>query len=252
MCTLIVMYQPHQEWPLLMGANRDELLTRPWKQPGRHWTDYPHVVAGLDVLGGGSWFGLNDNGVVAGIMNRRNTLGPVSGKRSRGELILKALTHDNARSAADALARVDTTSYRAFNLVVADCKGAFWLRHTEAVDHAHIEVREIPPGLNMITAYDLNDTASPRIRRYLPLLLASSMPNPERDDWAAWEALLSSRESDPGIGPQGAMTVVTDYGFGTVSSLLLALPDRDRSNKKPVWKFAAGRPDLVRFQNVML
>ena len=252
MCTLIVFHQPGHPWPLLMGANRDELLTRPWKQPGRHWHDHPHVVAGLDELGGGSWFGLNDNGVVASIMNRRNTLGPAPGKRSRGELVLQALMHDAARTSVDALALIDPGSYRAFNLVIADCKNAFWLRHTGAGEHAHIEVRDLPPGLNMITAYDVNDTSSPRIRRYLPLLLAAPVPDPERGDWSAWKSMLASTASDPGIGPLGAMNVVTNYGFGTVSSLLLALPASDRSIIKPVWKFADGRPDLVAFHDVML
>ena len=64
--------------------------------------------------------------------------------------------------------------------------------------------------------------------------------------------MLASTASDPGIGPLGAMNVVTNYGFGTVSSLLLALPASDRSIIKPVWKFADGRPDLVAFHDVML
>ena len=32
--------------------------------PGRHWKDKPHIFAGKDLLAGGSWLGVNDDGVV--------------------------------------------------------------------------------------------------------------------------------------------------------------------------------------------
>ena len=75
--------------------------------PARHWPDRPHVRGGLDVAGGGTWLGLNDDGVVAAVLNRRGTLGPEPGKRSRGELVLEALDHAEATRAADALRALD-------------------------------------------------------------------------------------------------------------------------------------------------
>ena len=39
------------------------------------------------------------------------------------------------------------------------------------------------------------------------------------------------------------MNVVTDFGFGTLSSTLIALPAMTRKSRKPYWHFAAGRPD---------
>ena len=250
MCTLIVLYRPGHAWPILTAANRDEMLDRPWQPPGRHWPDRSNVVAGLDELGGGSWFGLNDDGVVAGVMNRRNTLGQGSGKRSRGELVLEALDHAEAKTATEALTHISPTAYRAFNLVVADSEQAFWLRHTDAPDDNRVEAMELAPGLSMITAYDCNDIASPRVHRFLPLLRAAPAPDPERGDWSAWEAILASRESES--GPEAAMNVVTDTGFGTVSSLMLALPARGRFEVKPKFRFAAGRPDVVSYAEVSL
>ena len=250
MCTLIVLYRPGHLWPILIAANRDEMLSRSWRPPGRHWPDRPHVVAGLDELGRGSWFGVNDNNVVAGIMNRRNTLGPITGKRSRGELVLKALDFSNAKAAAEELSVTDTALYRAFNLVIADCEGAYWLRHAAENDENRVEVMKLTPGLSMITAYDRNDLTSPRIRRYLPLFLAAPVPVPEQDDWSAWHTLLASRESD--AGPDGAMNVITDHGFGTVSSFLLALPACGSSGTKLRWLFAAGRPDQVSYNEVII
>lgn len=129
MCTLVMLRRPEARWPLIVAANRDELENRPWRPPARHWPDRPEVVAGQDVTAGGSWFGVNDDGLVAAILNRPGTLGPADGKRSRGELVLEALDHAEARLAAEALSDLNPESYRPFNLVIADRYEAFWLCH---------------------------------------------------------------------------------------------------------------------------
>ncbi|HEX7043453.1 MAG TPA: NRDE family protein [Burkholderiales bacterium] len=250
MCTLVVLYRPEHAWPVIIGANRDELLSRPARPPGRHWPDRPHVVAGLDEQAGGSWFGVNDDGVAAGIMNRVGTLGPAAGKRSRGELVLEALDHAEAAAAAEALSHLNADAYRGFNLLVADSRGACWLRHAEAPG-GRVEVHALAPGLSMLTAYELNDPASARIRHYLPLFRAAAVPDPERDDWSAWEALLASRQGAEPDDPFAAMNIVTDRGFGTVSSLLLALPAPGRG-VKPRFRYAAGRPDVAAYRDVRL
>src|SRR5579859_2856423 len=141
MCTLVLLRRPGENWPLILGANRDEMVGRPWQAPGRHWPDRPNVVAGLDELAGGSWFGVNDEGVVAAILNRVGTLGPAAGKRSRGELVLDALDFADAADAAWSLADLDSRAYRPFNLMIADNRDAFWLAH-RGTDR--ITVTEIP------------------------------------------------------------------------------------------------------------
>lgn len=236
---------------MLLAGNRDERLDRPWRAPARHWPERAHVVAGLDELAGGSWFGVNDYGVAAGIMNRTDTLGPAPGKRSRGELVLEALDHAEAAAAAAALEQLEPRAYRAFNLVVADSRGVYWLRHSESADPGRIEAIALPPGVSMLTAHDRNDTASARVRRYLPRVRTAPVPDPERDDWSAWERILASREADA-AAPFGAMNVVTDASFGTVSSFTLALPAAHRHGVKPRLRFAAGRPDQAPFRVVPL
>ena len=147
MCTLVLLRRPAAPWPLLLAANRDELRSRAALAPARHWPDRPHIRGGLDVTGGGTWLGLNDDGVVAAVLNRRGTLGPEPGKRSRGELVLEALEHAEATRAADALRALEPSAYRPFNLIVADAVDAFWVGH--AGDGA-IRVAPVPVGLHMI------------------------------------------------------------------------------------------------------
>lgn len=253
MCTVVVLRRPGHDWPVLIGANRDEMRDRPWSPPGRHWPDRDEVVAGIDRLAGGSWLGLNDHGVVACVMNRPGTLGPAAGLRSRGELVLDALDHADAAAACDALTRLDPRAYRAFNLVVADNRDAFWIRALGPDGPGRVQNSAIPTGLSMITARDLNDMASPRIRLYLPRFRAAAVPEPGSGNWRDWEKLLASRESEDGIGPDGAMLVVTDSGFGTSSSSLIALPSvAGFGRRKPIWRFGSGQPDAIVYNDVAL
>ncbi|TAN56853.1 MAG: hypothetical protein EPN26_03235, partial [Rhodospirillales bacterium] len=189
MCTLIVLRRPGHAWPLLLAANRDEMAGRPWKAPARHWPDRPEVMAGLDVLAGGSWLGINHDGLVAGILNRVGSLGPKAGKRSRGELVLDALDHAEAAEAAKALSDLDPRAYRPFNLLVADFQDAFWLRN----DGRRIESFPVPEGVHMLTAHDLDDKASPRIASFLPRFRNATTPRPEDGDWESWKELLRTK-----------------------------------------------------------
>jgi hypothetical protein len=239
MCSVVILRRPGNDWPVVFAANRDEMSDRPWLPPGRHWPDRPQVVAGLDQLAGGSWLGLNDHGLIAGIMNRVGTLGPSPGKRSRGELVLEALDHADAGEAAAALAQLEPGAYRQFNLVLADNQDAFWLRNSGE----RIDVEALPPGLSMITARDRNDVAgSRRIRHFLPLFAAAPPPDPAAGRWEAWEALLGSQDFAAGGSPHDAMSVVGENGFETLSSALIALPAAGLE-RPPVWRFAAGPPD---------
>ena len=36
MCTLVILRRPEHRWPVLIAANRDEMIERPWQAPGRH------------------------------------------------------------------------------------------------------------------------------------------------------------------------------------------------------------------------
>lgn len=264
MCTIVILHRPGHSWPLLLAANRDEMADRPWRAPGRHWPTRPEVTGGLDITAGGTWLARNDAGVIAAVLNRINTLGPAPGRRSRGELPLRALAAGTARGAAQVIGDVEATAWRPFNMVVTDAHEAFWIRAArdgEAGEREPAEgdpagegtagadgrpvIERLPAGLSMITAHDRNDARSPRIRRYLPQFDAASAPRPEQADWTDWVALLAARETDAGAGPGGAMTVITASGFGTVCASLMALP-ADAATP-PVWLFANGRPGEAPF-----
>jgi Transport and Golgi organisation 2 len=246
MCTLVMLRRPGHAWPLVIAANRDEMIDRATLPPGRHWPDRPEVMAGQDLVAGGSWLGLNDWGVAAAVLNRHGSLGPAPGLRSRGELVLEALDHADAAAAAAALAHLDPAAYRSFNLIVADSRDAFWLRHAET---GRIEAHPIGPGLSLIAAGDLNDFATPRLAFAVIPFSAAPPPEPERGEWGAWEKLLGDATAPPGMPPEAAMRFRTD-GFATVSSALLALPAAPSRERRPVFRYAQWLPEALPWRNV--
>ena len=256
MCTFVILRRPDNHWPIIIGANRDEMKDRLWQAPGRHWPDREDVLAGKDDLAGGTWLGMNDAGLVAGVLNRRGSLGPKEGFRSRGELPLEILSHTDASDAAEAIKDINPNAYRPVNIVFTDNRDAYWLKLAETRWGPHLVVQMIPPGISFITSSDRNDMSSARIRTYLPQFEKAEAPNPDTGNWADWQSLLSSRIYDPDDGPEGAMVISTDAGFGTVSSSLIALPSPNYINInqkiKPIYLFSNGAPAANKYKPVDL
>jgi hypothetical protein len=116
----------------------------------------------------------------------------------------------------------------------------------------------------MLTARDLNDSSSPRIRAHLDEFRAAAPPAPESSDpmggdWAGWAAIMATRTGAPDDGWEAGMTVVSDFEFETVSSSLIALPNRAKATQTardepplPIWLFAPGRPDRQDYRRIPL
>ena len=245
MCTLVILRRPDHEWPLLIAGNRDEMAGRASSAPARHWRGQPSVIAGLDHEAGGSWLGLNDQGVVAVVMNRAGTLGRLSGKRSRGELVLTALESASADEAVGRLHELDPAAYRPFNLFVGDALAAHWVRAAEE-DGRRMRIHNVPAGIHMLSAHELDDPAVARISTYLSRFRTARLPDPESGDWSEWITLLGERSYSEHDGPYAAMTLDFPNGFCTRSSHLIALP-RPSSSIRPKFFYADGAPDRVPF-----
>lgn len=225
---------------MLLAANRDERLDRPWETPGRHWPGSPQVLGPRDVPGGGTWLALSDGGVVAAVLNRVGSLGPAPGKRSRGELPLLAVAEPTAAAAAAAIAATDAGRYRSYNMIIGDRDGAFYLC---GLGYGHPEITPLEPGLHMIATGHPDDMTIPRIGRHLPRFHAATTPVPP--DWGSWIALLSDRSLPAG----SELNIPPRSGFGTTNASLLGIPADRRAVAN--WVFAAGPPDRVPFVTVL-
>jgi len=237
MCTVALLVQPDHAWPVMLAANRDEMINRPWDAPQRWWPDLPDVIGGRDRTAGGTWMALSRHGVACCVLNRQGSLGPAPGKRSRGELPLIALAEPGLDAATQAIMRLDAGDWRSFNLALASAEGAVWIA---GHGHGRPEAMPLREGVSMMTAFDPNDRLSPRVARHLPRFAAA--PAPDTDGWAAWRAILS----DSSGGAVEQINVRPRDGFGTVCSALLGLP----AQGAPHWLFAPGPPDVTPFAPV--
>jgi len=237
MCTVVLKLRPGHAWPLLLGANRDERIDRPWDVPGAHWPDSPGIVAGRDMLGGGTWMAIGRT-VVAAVLNRPGSLGPAPGKLSRGALPLAAAGHASATTAAAALVGLDAGAYRPFNMVVADQASAWFVR---GLGSGRPDAWALTPGTHIVTSHDPDDPASLRGAAQLPRFRSAPAPDPSTGHWTSWSTLLADR-----TGGAAAINVPAHDGFGTVCSSLVGVP----AQGAPVWLFAAGPPDQAPFRPV--
>ena len=89
MCTLIAYLRKGAPFPLIVAANRDEMLSRPSTPPQLHG-GAPACIAPRDQVAGGTWLGLNAHGLFVGVTNRFGV--PKDERRSsRGQLVANAL-----------------------------------------------------------------------------------------------------------------------------------------------------------------
>src|SRR6266436_5417239 len=100
MCTLAIYFRTFADYPVIIAANRDEYLARP-ALPPTSLLDEPRVIGGKDLRASGTWLGINEHGLVAGLLNRRNGDSENDASlRSRGLLCLDALRYSSAPEAA--------------------------------------------------------------------------------------------------------------------------------------------------------
>ncbi|MBI3180040.1 MAG: NRDE family protein, partial [Deltaproteobacteria bacterium] len=203
MCLLAVMSRVRPDLPLVVAANRDELLARPAGGFGVLRAAAPRVLGGRDLAAGGTWLAVSEHGVVAGLTNRPLPGGPDPGRASRGYLPLRAAEEPTAQAAVEAL--VSEVASGAFNpcwLLIGDRRELYLL---EVGESGPPRVERLPPGIHVLENRALA-AASPKAARVRGALtpLAST---PAGELPARLTALLADHEVDaavPAAGVPGA------------------------------------------------
>ncbi len=144
MCTVVAIKRQRSDCPLVVAANRDEFYARATSGP-RRVAEEPAVVAGVDLLKGGSWMGANVHGIFVALTNQRQHDGADGTKASRGEVVMDALSMPDVASIDDLLRTIDGRAYNGFNLLYGDASS---LRVAYArADRAAIEVEPLDDGI---------------------------------------------------------------------------------------------------------
>lgn len=138
MCLVILAWQQHAEYPLIIAGNRDEFHNRP-TQGAHWWPDHPDIVGGRDLLAGGTWFALHRSGRFATVTNFRDAVKPSAKFRSRGHLVSDFLLGNDAPM--DYCKTIDGPAYAGFNLLLGDGQSLAWYSNRAG------DARELGPGL---------------------------------------------------------------------------------------------------------
>lgn len=122
MCLILFSFHEDPNTPFILAANRDEFFNRP-TAPASYWEDCPELLAGRDMVGGGTWLGITQEGRFAAITNVREPDIVVENALSRGELTRDFLTGE--QSPQDYLKHIEEKQmlYSGFNLLVGEING---------------------------------------------------------------------------------------------------------------------------------
>src|SRR5215469_7672176 len=143
MCLLVVASRIVPDEPLIVGANRDEVLDRPSTSIALLSAGPPRVLGGRDELSGGTWLAVNRDGVCAGLTNQPLGDAKDPTKRSRGELPLAAARCPTAREGVDLLVHeFDPAAYNGAWMLVGDPTSLWFVDFTGT----EVAVAELPRG----------------------------------------------------------------------------------------------------------
>lgn len=248
MCSLIVLRGVSPEYPLIVAANRDERTDRRASPPGLWHGERRRVLSPRDRVAGGTWIGVNDRGLFAGLTNVFGEA-PVEGAPSRGHLPHLALDQDGIEAGLCAvLAKVENEPHSGFQLVLADRDRCFIIRNAAG----HVEESEVTDAVLCITNEHAAGQWSPR---GLQPALEPSLTLEGRLD-ALGSVVRDRGVQDGGVQDGGGQDrdgqdhhAVCKHGdaYGTVSSSLVAISESGIDGL--VWHYAPGPPDVTSFRN---
>lgn len=233
--------EPDLPVPLRLLGIRDEVTSRPWRPPARHWPASP-LIGGIDEQAGGTWLAVHPEiPRVACLLNARGTFADPARRRSRGDLSLRAAAEgpgflDDLAGDPAAL-----RAYDPFHLICATTSSVTaltWLGADPAAQPERPKVRDLAPGTHLFTnaghAYPVgpgDPEAEPKALHFADKFAAARPPAdpalPLAEAWGDWLTLAAGDGLDP--ADPAAIIVRKDLPgnrvYGTTSLTLVALAD---------------------------
>ncbi|MDB6083560.1 MAG: hypothetical protein JWN43_1441, partial [Gammaproteobacteria bacterium] len=156
MCLILVVWRAHPTFSCIVAANRDEFHARP-TEPA-HWWAGSQILAGRDLLAGGTWLGITRTGRFAALTNYRAPDQRRPDAPSRGTLVKGIL--ESGASVSEELAHLRRVGaqYNGFNVLFSDGER---LGMYESISG---EGRELSPGIYGLSNH-LLDTPWPKVQR---------------------------------------------------------------------------------------
>jgi uncharacterized protein with NRDE domain len=167
-CLLVLAWEAHPRFRLIVAANRDEFHDRP-AAPLAPWPAPADILAGRDLRAGGTWLALDRRRRFGALTNSRDRMPAPPAAPSRGELIPQYLLGEGG--AREYLAGLEPRSaaYAGFNLLLGDDRSLWY-----ACNRCRPFARELTAGIYGLANERLEDSCAKlrRVRRRFESWLA--------------------------------------------------------------------------------
>lgn len=234
MCLILLAYDCHPRYQLVMAANRDEFYKRP-TLPADFWPDAPDILAGKDVKEGGAWMGITRSGGVAVLTNYRDPAGTKAQAPSRGHLVLNYLKSGLAPAFYLQNLPGGGEAYNGFNLLLGSLDCLYYYSNREKL------IRKVEKGVHALSN-SLLDVSWPKVEKGIKGLTDALQA--ENIDTEALFTMMADREipDDKNLPSTGvgldmerwlapAYVISQDYGTRSTTVLLA-----DRNHKVCFWE----------------
>jgi uncharacterized protein with NRDE domain len=139
MCLLVLAWQCHPRFRLIVAANRDEFHERAATALG-WWPDESRILAGRDLRGAGTWMGVSRAGRFGVVTNFRELERAAPGAPSRGDLVAGFLR----QPAASPLGYLESlrpraSQYAGFNLLLGGPEALYYHSNRDGQEPRRLE-----------------------------------------------------------------------------------------------------------------
>lgn len=184
MCLALVAFDAHDRYRLIVAANRDEFHGRA-SAPANYWQDYPNILGGRDLEGGGTWLGVNRRGSFAAITNVRRP-GVGTPPRSRGLILNDFLRHDRSPQSFLNDLYSERDEYAGFNFIGAKNEEFSWYSNHSG------DAQSLAPGVYGLSNH-LLDTPWPKVTRLKQAFAQITTQDPSDLSAALFDVLANEK-----------------------------------------------------------
>ncbi|MEM7549858.1 MAG: NRDE family protein [Bacteroidota bacterium] len=229
MCLIIFAWKKHEDYKLVLTANRDEFYDRPSERI-HFWKEHPEILAGKDLKEGGTWMGVTKGGRFAALTNYRDPKNIKEKAPTRGNLVLDFLKGTQTPKHYLSSLQYRADDYNGFNLLAGDGEDLYYYSNYA------IDVQKIEPGVYGLSN-SLIDGPWPKVemgKKRLESSIHKKEPNKDELFDHLFDPKIYSDDELPDTGiplewerAVSAMHINKENHYGTVNSTVLLWNSND-------------------------
>jgi uncharacterized protein with NRDE domain len=224
MCLLVLAWQAHPRYRLIVAANRDEFHARP-TAPMAPWNDAPDILAGRDLSAQGTWLAVDRERRFGIVTNFRDVQPRRPDAPTRGGLIPDWLARRSNPALFLGQLEPDAQRYAGFNLLLNDAD-SLWYASNRAPRFSRALERGVYGLSNLLL-----DSPWPKLTRV-------------RAKFTTWLSQQTGAQAAPHSAPSRA---AIEPLFAMLADRTRALPDTPASGwpLAPEWVEVLSSPFVV-------